>query len=63
MSNSVQATYTGGLDEVHVYFPSSGRSVLVKRGETIDVLPGEAEALSAEWKQKKTAAKKKEGDD
>ena len=49
---NVKVTYTGGVDEVFVRFPS-GNTATVKRGQSIDVFPADAATLSpTEWEGK-----------
>ncbi len=44
-----KVTYTGGVDEVVVLFPSGDRRVF-KRGDSAEILPGDAATLSStEW--------------
>ena len=57
MAKPVTVTYTGGIDEVSVLFPS-GDFRRVKRGESIDVLPTDAASLSpVDWTIPKGADK------
>lgn len=45
--STVTVTYRGGPDQVDVAFPSGDRR-RVARGETVDILPGDAATLSRE---------------
>ena len=55
--------YTGGLDEVQIYGAVSGASYRCARGETVEVLEGDAEGLSSEeWQEATKKSTKTKGD-
>jgi hypothetical protein len=56
MTKTIDVTYVGGLDEVHVYLPS-GDTRTVQRGGTVRLMPADAAVLSPdEWTTTTAAA-------